>query len=444
MSLPHPALLIPARRPHTHSTPHPSPKSNWSQPTPRIYGSVKSINFPSKLDIIFRIPGTHLCLMHSPKEGTMCCWDILKGSEVSNTVFVAKEILEASHGRDEPGRYSRALLAGIEALWLPSSDLALIIVTVSYDDNEVRLEVSFQQSCDLPLLHYCRIFLHQDVLGVLRSDLSTEDAVLEIVAFNTSSRACSIIITDIPSWRTIMNFESQVDVVFTRTNMLLLFEQTDKKRYYRCPLSLLPFGTDESSVQTLFCVDKPGYSYTEEYTVGPGVSYLPEGILGSDPIYGILAASVVSVNDPMGPRILIKFWGLDREKDIEEERRELESKYCISNDSERTSSQSDPKAHFPLTETTLHISGELQQWSDWLPFKLAHGGQDMVLVVTRNKETFLQLVRFYPITKQTTVHDLGLPCPVETKHIEGISLDEHLGVVTLVDRLGSLYAISFA
>ncbi|TFK44937.1 hypothetical protein BDQ12DRAFT_641983 [Crucibulum laeve] len=400
-------------------------EKNWSLPKPIPIRPLQTTTFPNeKLHIIFRIPGTSLFLMHSPDRGTMTCWDATLGQPISKPLYVTTCVLEASLGRDEYGRFSRALLTVDEEVGLHS----VTIVSVQYDKHPPEVEITFTWDCMPMDRFYFGIFLENEVVGVLRGDLSSNHNV-EIIAHNTISDSISTIGTDLAYWvrssllfPDLFNVDTEIEVTFWKGAMLFQTENAYQHFLFSCPADLLPWNTNPRCPSDSYIYWSNVLPRSREVEIGMTVvTVKPEGILSSDQAYGLLGVSVLSPQNNTSelPSTLIRFWspGLDNADKVD-----------VST----------------IREDLVVVPGKLQQWSGWLPFKLAQSGKQLILIVTLDNETFLQLVRYYPETPATSVHRLDVPPVVDLKHLEGISIDDHLGVITLINPQGAMHTLAYA
>lgn len=75
---------------------------------------------------------------------------------------------------------------------------------------------------------------------------------------------------------------------------------------------------------------------------------------------------------------------------------------------------------------------------------LSHTGRSMLLVMDQGTHLELRLINFDPQTNACTSHLLEVPAFIELSYVYGLSMDDHRGVITLLDTRGYLYAIPYA
>lgn len=158
--------------------------------------------------------------------------------------------------------------------------------------------------------------------------------------------------------------------------------------------------------------------------------FVPEGALSANDFYRAPAVSLHVVRpasihlDPFEPphdgeRMQVRFWGA-----------------------------ADAPATAPRLELqgTIDIGGQLQDspGASWKLMLLAHSGRCMLLVVDQATHVELRLVRFDAAANACSAHNLVVPEFIPLSCVYGLSIDDHLGVVTLLDTRGYMFAIPYA
>ncbi|KAF9012550.1 hypothetical protein BDQ17DRAFT_1387237 [Cyathus striatus] len=383
---------------------------NLSLPEPKIIGPIKSVQLDANLDLVFQIPGTELYLFHCRASGSVVCWDVGLGKAVTKPLHVGNRVLDVSPGEDLPGMFSMScLLQRIDDAGIWDS---LVVLRVSHADRtNVQIDLTFQQGFANSNFHWA-VFMNSEIVGVLRIPRNLlPDTRIAIVAFNRFTHKRVTIDTDIPyDERPLVGHSGSSSY---SNDVFILIECEDLSFRYRCPASLLPYRSNPNcpvdSRLNLGDVPRIGWG-----TPLPGrMRYTQIGPLSADPAYGV----------PLKPQMHIRFW--------------------TRSDKEEGFAHSTPTI---VPVCFINIPGDL--WSSashtWQLMLLPHSGRQVLLVVKDDEEIKLLLVRLQTEKKTATVHRLNVPSFIGMDHVYGLSLDDHRGVVTLLDTRGFLFAIPYA
>ncbi|TFK44936.1 hypothetical protein BDQ12DRAFT_42575 [Crucibulum laeve] len=384
---------------------------NWELPLPKILGNIKTFMLPGKLDTVFQIPGTELYLMHSTAMGNIVCWDVGLEKPVSAVVDIGGMITDRFLVQTEYGRASTAAVVSGHDLLM----CHLIIISVEYGSGNVDIQVTFRRECFSQLL-YLSVFSNEDIVGVVRCDLTLDVPRIEIVAFNQFLEdRMAVVQTDIE----FRQLQQEVAVSFLDNDMTIHTSDSASHLLYACSKDLLPYcwNTDLQIQRVLNCSQSyEALETTQSLEDEDASSLQQEAILGANPIYGVRAISVLSeIRDK--PSVYIRFWTAG----------------TVGNISPRNAG-----------DHIVKVSGRLQDWPGWLAFLLSHSGTIVLLAMKEEERSFLQLVRYDPLISTSSIHRLDIPDTIDLSIVYGLSLDDHLGVVTVVDRRGCLFAIPYA
>lgn len=213
-------------------------------------------------------------------------------------------------------------------------------------------------------------------------------------------------------------------------DVFILLEDKKKARITRIPKEYLPHDGNPNcpAVSMLKWEDN-----ASQYDIVPpdqDDEFVPEGALSANDFYRAPAVSLHVVRpasihlDPFEPphdgeRMQVRFWGA-----------------------------ADAPATAPRLELqgTIDIGGQLQDspGASWKLMLLAHSGRCMLLVVDQATHVELRLVRFDAAANACSAHNLVVPEFIPLSCVYGLSIDDHLGVVTLLDTRGYMFAIPYA
>ncbi|KDR75641.1 hypothetical protein GALMADRAFT_156621 [Galerina marginata CBS 339.88] len=356
---------------------------NWSLPQPKIKGPIKAVILGvPPLDVVFQVPGTELYVLHSRSSGNISAWDIGLGKQVSPDIYISRRLMDVSPGQDEPGKFS----IGILAILAPSVH-ELWVICLEYGSGGVNLQVTLQYTLEPDMLHWA-VFMTTEFIGVLQYNPNEWDDTrcpVDIIALNVSSGTKTTITTDIP--------RNMVAEHGYESGAFVLAEES------------------------------------------PGVRFIrTEGTLTTGDFYGVPAVSLRLASlsfldipeelevDPVGPgrfQIQAIFW---------------------------TRPEQDDNNNPLVPYHNINIPGSLQDSPDssWLLMALPHSGRKVLIVIQFGSEIRLQLVHFHPHKGDISVQQIELPPFIDIEQVHGLSLDDHRGVITLLDTRGVLYALPYA
>ncbi|KAJ3513973.1 hypothetical protein NLJ89_g2638 [Agrocybe chaxingu] len=407
-------------------------RRNWARREPRIIGPIKAFTLGLQLlDVIFQVPGSELYLFHSRTRGTVEAWDIGSARQVAPPVYVAKKILDVSPGQDLPGKFSMGLLTSET----PENDNnKLIIVCLEYGKNGVSIKLAIQHTFEAEMYHWA-VFMSPEVVGVLRCNpgIMLEDETIDIIALNISTGRRAYIKTDIA--RDDFPFEGQSGTTMVDGCLSIVTEFGDDSTVYTCLKKHLPHDGNPNCPErvTLKCPPLRGGKTPPRPDEG---TFVPEGVLSADSFYGVPAVSLQLINEELDrgvtrQSIEIIFWTSVKRDTQTEDEMTAAGRPCFR-----------VEPHDPVA-----IPGCLQDSSDssWQLMLLPHSGRKVLLVINNNEnQPILYLVNFDHDTNTPSLHVINLPSFIDLSLVHGLSLDDHRGVITLLDTRGSLFAIPFA
>ncbi|KAF8161332.1 hypothetical protein B0H34DRAFT_700475 [Crassisporium funariophilum] len=400
---------------------------NWSLVEPQIIGPVKAVKLGvPALDVIFQVPGTELYLLHSRVTGMVACWDIGQAKAVTTPIYVARRILDVSPGQDERGKFSMGLLAsdGEE----PTLHNILVVVCIQYDQPEVTVKAVLQHTFE-PFMYHWAVFMTKEIVGVIRcdSEITNIDASIELIVFNNTTGRKTIIATDI--LREGFPFAGQSGTSTLNGDVFILVEHKNESYVYHCPRKYLPTDDNRScpTSSSLRCMEDRAATI---WSQGDADRLETEGALSADPYYGVPGVSLhrfVFLEDGTNhvemSTMQIRFW----------------TGPTVGNDGRPV------RPHLKATHH-VNLTGTLQDSLDssWQLMLLPHSGRKVLLVLNVQGRVYLHLISFDRETCSSTVHLLNIPPFIDISFIYGLSLDDHRGVVSLLDSNGWLYAIPYA
>ena len=181
-----------------------------------------------------------------------------------------------------------------------------------------------------------------------------------------------------------------------------------------------------------------------------------EGALSADPYYGVPATSLhrhilrrdlddeddASPLNPVNRRVEIRFWTNSVEGSVEGSEEGLQVDGGSGREGERRLPLRTLYPHSsPLIPGIVHET----PGSAWRLLLIPHSGRVLVIVLdTGNASRVLVLVRFNPITKTSTVHELDLPKQIGLGSCLGLAVDDYAGLVSLLDRKGRMWLVPYA
>lgn len=386
---------------------------NWDLPKPEIIGSIKTVKLGirPKFDIVFQVPGTELYVLHARPKGFMTCWDIGLGKAVCPPIHVAKAILDVSPGQDQPGRFSMGLLVNDGDINTPN--LSLVIVCLEYSLSTAKVQIVFRHYLS-PLFCHWAVFMTKEIVGVLRCDVSRRDPTIDLLALNISSKKMTMVKTDIPYNPSNANEDGHSATSACDGDIFILIEHGSTSVSFCCPKEYFPHDGDNSCPDESFLRCNAAALRILD---GSGTRYHAEGALSSDSFYDVPAVSMHSVVSPEGPIIHIRFW---------------------------TRSAGSPKTLSLLQSANVRGVLHDSPGSAWQLMLIPHSGRHVLLVAKSNEDVVLRLVRYNPQKSAASVHELELPPSIDLSLIYSLGLDDHRGVISLLDRRGNLYAIPYA
>ncbi|KAF8911527.1 hypothetical protein CPB84DRAFT_1812360 [Gymnopilus junonius] len=404
---------------------------NWSSPEPQVHGPIKAVMLGLPvLDVIFQVPGTALYVLHSRSTGTIAAWDIDLGRRVTPEIRISRRVLDVSPGQDELGKFSMGLLTS----GAPNNEL--LVICLEYGKADVNLSVILRYTLKPNMFNWA-VFMTTGYVGVLQCRfeeiINGEGTTVDIVALNLSSKNATTIQTDIPREMFAHN-EGQSGTSISNRDLFILVEWKDESHLFRCPKKYLPHddNPDCPSTSSLKCLN-PSFSHKWTH---PGVAEYTdtEGALSADEFYGVPAVSLHRITAPR----------LDSEGDVEPDlTHKIQIRFWTKPEPDPGNEKSPPHL---IPRHSVNIPGLLQDSPDssWQLMLLPHSGRKVLLVVYYESEICLKLIHFDPEEGISFVQQVTLPPFINVEEVYGLSLDDHLGVISLLDTKGVLYAIPYA
>jgi hypothetical protein len=223
---------------------------------------------------------------------------------------------------------------------------------------------------------------------------------------------------------------AQMGASYFGGNLYIVRDQRNVSYVHRCPRDLLPYSDDHPDVHQAFlgCEDD-----TPRVWKGADVSfstrevwnevwYEPLGVLCTDPARGapVVTLHHIFSDDDYDPRAInIRFWSAEQPKP-----------------SEADASHLSP-AH------SFNLGGSVRR-STLGSNLYAYSGSQLLLVVELNGILALRLVRYHPITSSSSVHLFELPRDIDLEEIQDISLDDHRGIIFLINTSGLVTILPYA
>ncbi|KAF9486031.1 hypothetical protein BDN70DRAFT_822871 [Pholiota conissans] len=430
---------------------------NWTtgrfDPLP-IAGPIKTVilNVPRQeedleqnvglLDLIFQVPGTEYYVFHSRDTGQLLVWDVGLGRQVAPGIFVAKRIVDVSAGRQTQGLFWMGLLVS-EHSAIPSDKM--MIVRLDYDaPTGPDLKITFEYTFAPNLTHWA-IFMTEEYIGAIElSESQLVDAHLRIVAVNIGTGRQTIITTNVPIDEA-HNMGAHSGTCTVEDNTFILFEDSDNSFVFLIPKAILPHDAnhDIPASSNLAC-----YTRTSNVSWDPGAgrTFTPEGVLSANNMYGVPAVSLQALDTVVWSSsyevpesvMQIRFW--------------TPCMQTLPPERSTAMTTAAPAAGAPTTIPTLeckwvaNIQGSLGDASNsaWKLMLLSHSGCNVLLVMERGTHLELRLIVVDPELNKCVQHRLAVPENMELGYVYGLSIDDHRGVITLLDTRGLLYAIPYA
>ena len=328
-------------------------------------------------------------------------------------------------------------------------DNKIVVICLEYGGPAgVKLSTTFSHKLAPNLSHWA-IFMTDEYVGVLECSPDTpadgKEECIRLVAFNLKTGRQATIHTDMSGKvrllsplqvnipRSVLFQDFALSHSGTSTidgDVFILLEDKKQARITRIPKHYLPHddNSDCPTVSTLKWEDN-----SSQYDIVPqdeNDEFTPEGALSANDFYRAPAVSLHAVRpvsvrrDPFEPphdaeRMQVRFWGA-----------------------------ADADASAPCLELQgkIDINGQLQDspGASWKLMLLAHSGRCMLLVVDQGTHVELRLVRIDAAANACSAHHLVVPEFIPLSYVYGLSIDDHLGVVTLLDTRGYMFAIPYA
>ncbi|EAU91260.2 hypothetical protein CC1G_06895 [Coprinopsis cinerea okayama7 len=430
---------------------------NWRLPKPKLYGTPRKARLEApKQDIIFQVPGTALYLLHSRTTGIVTCWDAGQEKTVCPSISVAEVILDVTPGRDEPGCFTMGLLTRQSHF---GHDEYLIIVSLHHQsDGHVSLSVDFKEAVYPFGWHSFATFWTQEIIGVLVQSGNGNDG-LHILVYEIKSKRRKLIATDIPGTNATIHQSGTTTV----KDDLFIIEEDGQSNVYRVPGSILSFNSTDhepsvlpapghetsDSTQSTYKIQLLKDRRTFEWDCGEGDPF-PLGALSSACHYGVPALSIQAVVNQIRTRSLRDEESMDEDDEEEDTVSLRESIYVkfwtveVDEGWSEGKVSTRPKAQHLKPRHALGIQGELVVPTDatWQLLILAHSGRGAIMLIDVGDKAVLQLATFHE--DGCTTHQLEVPDDLDLWCTYGLTIDDHRGVVAILDNHSCLYELPYA
>ncbi|KAJ7816352.1 hypothetical protein B0H14DRAFT_3148651 [Mycena olivaceomarginata] len=220
---------------------------NWARRYPSIR-RLETINLGPSHRILHAILGTPLVVVHSALDGNVTCWNVDAQSALQS-VYVGRSVFHVSLvSRHHVTKVcSMAILVTddlVDDYSIRPSYLA--VITIPTASPYLMMEVPFRQELGTGFT-FGQLFLNHQVVGLLRV-FGMER--LDIVAFNRSSGACTLIKTD--------TFYDHKLGAFLDDSLYIVKHRDDSSNVYNCPSYLLPYNDPEGETHVTETLDWDG------------------------------------------------------------------------------------------------------------------------------------------------------------------------------------------
>ncbi|KAF8151190.1 hypothetical protein BJ912DRAFT_1051621 [Pholiota molesta] len=409
------------------------------QPTPlRVVGPIKAVELSvpdtlaeepngdmGLLDLIFQVPGTEYYVFHSRLTGELVVWDVGAARQVTRGLYVARRIMDVSAGQQTEGRFWMGLL--VSESQFSFSLNRVMVVCLEYDAPEAAgpsLTITFAYAFKPGLSHWA-IFMTKEYIGALECvpslDLdSPMDAYIRVIAVNIATARQTLITTDI------LREDLALGVAHSGTSTVnddtfILFEDNLTSHVFLVPRAALPHNANRDARNHHHLENTP-YTFT------------PEGALSANDAYGVPRSRCIPWRRRPGTTRAGAIAGAQYAGPL--------LGACIVR---RGGSGGGASAH-ARAQMDRQRPGALQDSPDsaWKLMLLSHSGRSVLLVMDLDTHLELRLVAVDPELDRCAVHRLAVPPFIELDHVYGLSIDDHRGVITLLDTRGVLFALPYA
>ncbi|KAF9529727.1 hypothetical protein CPB83DRAFT_893246 [Crepidotus variabilis] len=423
---------------------------NWTSEKPQLLGPVKTVvlGLP-RLDTLFQIPGTWLYVFHCPATECIELWDVGQGKKIAEPIPIGRNVWDVSPGEDLCGKFSMGLLAAKDN----GAIYKLMVVCVKHGGtNTPTLCLTLEVDLISPAEHWA-VFIDVDVVGTLCYSYEMEK--LCVTAVNRSTGQQTFITTDLPSEEVPLAIVhmAQSGTAIVKGDLCIIFAETYRSWIFTLPRRYLPTNDNPACLKLAHLNWGPNFATfgnlsDDEDEDEPESIHL--NVLTANDTYGVLAIS------------------LDKRDTWEHSntggvpiRRELGLTAWV------TVPPSDSNIGFPVHLEPLPleeaIAGTLQSLRDpetdnpWLLIVQTLSGRKSLLLTNITPEDadpdieeqlVLRLVHCEPEAENEDeriyYRDLEIPSFINLSKVHGLFLDDHMGVVTMVDTKGVLYALPMA
>ncbi|KAF8893882.1 hypothetical protein BD779DRAFT_1503933 [Infundibulicybe gibba] len=393
-------------------------EQNWNRPEIKIIGPTKTIICDGPHSLIFQAPGTEFLILHAAERGVAVCLKADSATLISS-VYVGPSIFGQSPPHEQMGKYSIALLTSDVPHNPDNSPTRLMVLTfvmsTSHDTAELSATFNHELSQDY---NHRDPFLNSEIVGALRLFDSTN---LEILAFNLNTNQAAVLQSD-------TLYDAQIGSVSLGGDLYIVRDHRETSYVHFCPNRLLPYESISKPNNYRFflnCDDVPPLIWhgIDASFFGCDIWFEPLGILNPDPMAKIPVVTLhhIFVDDEQTPRVVnIRFW---------------------------TSRPKDPEYGSPSYLAPAHainVHGMLRSPSRGSSRLYTSSGYHVLLMIENRGVLSLQLVRYKPTVPSSSIHSLEIPPSIELDSITGLSVDDHLGVIYLMDSSRLLLRIPYA
>lgn len=316
-----------------------------------------------------------------------------------------------------------------------------------------------------PGLSHWAIFMTKEYIGALECvpslDLdSPTDAYIRVVAVNIATARQTLITTDILREVRIAKFRPRS--ILTRRDALsfvqdlalgvahsgtstvnddtfILFEDNVISHVFLVPRATLPHNANPDVPPT---ATLPCHKRATATTWNPSpYTFTPEGALSANDSYGVPAVSLHSMDKETWDN---EGRSYNRERNMQVRFWAPELRFFSSFSVEEVGAAAAPALTL-APKWVANVPGALQDSPDsaWKLMLLSHSGRSVLLVMDLDTHLELRLVAVDPELDRCAVHRLAVPPFIELDNVYGLSIDDHRGVITLLDTRGVLFALPY-
>ncbi|KAJ3866432.1 hypothetical protein EV359DRAFT_79538 [Lentinula novae-zelandiae] len=217
-----------------------------SSPNPRPVRVSKYLGYTRDIESISPISGTNLYLTCDSTDGRAKCWDLTKGTVLSE-IFIGRNILAKSTLSAEKGRFLVCLLVAetthefvatsVVVLRLDYDVLIHNSPSLSYSYSNVQLSVLHRSSLDatFPAMYPSCAINDQGLIVITKMATS-----IHLIAINVNTDVKYVIETDL----TELELDS-IDLSFSEKDLIITASNSRSSWMYRCSKDNLPYSDSD-------------------------------------------------------------------------------------------------------------------------------------------------------------------------------------------------------